>query len=346
MHASGVTKQEAVRIFDLLYNRCWSGMGAARVLGDSREALRTAYAGSLIAGLAPHFWLELPLLGEPHSDLHVSYDYTEVQGQARFDPGDGFGYQGLFDWFAREGRPHTGIDLTFDLGATDIRAAGAYVSFHDARKVDFAGFCTALGRPQDEPRCRAAAEAFPEGWRVWYASPFLGRAGIPVRAAALATNDLKARFAHRPALVREHLQHIGIATVPRELCELVAELAKLPVYLEWRITLDGQGAVRDRLDLSFYLSQTRMAGEEVRQCFSPNGAGTRALGLFEAVGGADSRWRDVVSGAFARIGPFTRDDGSAQRLVGVCSPSCFMQPWEQGRPLAAKAYPKLEAFFA
>lgn len=321
-------------------------MGEDRVLGNSREALRTAYAGSLIGGMAPHFWLEIPLRGEPHSDLHVSYDHAELRPGARFAPGAGFGYQGLFDWFVVAGKPHTGIDLTFDLDASGVRAVGAYASFRNNCEADLTGFCAALGRPQDVPRCRLAAEAFPEGWRLWYASPFLGREGIPVRAAAFASADLKSRFASDPALMREHLLRMGIATVPDDLCVLVSGLSKLPLLLELRITVDGHGAMRDRCDVSFYLTQGMMSGADVRRSFAPDGVGARAMGLFDGLGGTDGRWRDVVDGSFARRGPFVRDDGSRQALTGVCSPCCFMLPWEKGEPLAAKAYPKLEAFLS
>lgn len=346
MHASGVSGTEAVRIFDILYDKAWKGMGGRRVLGDSREAMRTAYEGSLMGGVAPHFWLEIPLRGEPHSDLHVSYGYGEVAAGARFAPGAGWGYPGLFSWFAHASKRHTGIDLTFDLGRTEIKAVGAYVCFADARKADLEGFCSALGRPHDATRCRKVAEGFPQGWRVWYASPFPHRQGNPVRAAALCSPDLQNCFSRDPFLVREHLSQLGISTITQAMCQMVSELSQLPVTMEWRVTMDGQQAMRDRCDVSFYLSNTYMSGEDVQSCFCNDGAGTRALELFERWGGADERWRDVVRGSFAQKGPFRRDDGSRAWLAGVCSPSCFMLPWEHGRPVAAKAYPKLEAFWA
>lgn len=249
-HASGVTRQEALRIFDLLYRKAWRDMGGASTLGNTAVALRSAYEGSLIGGVAPHFWLEMPLLGEAHSDLHVSYDFDEMVPGARFAPGAGFGYQALFDWFCLHGTQHTGIDLTFDLVGDAVAAVGAYVSFHRARKVDFDGFCRALGCPHDSWRCRAMADAFLPGWQVWYVSPFQGRKGNPVRAAALATDKLQQRFAADPSVVHEHLAHLGIASIPDELCRRVSELARLPLTLEWRVTMDAQGTMLDRCDVS------------------------------------------------------------------------------------------------
>lgn len=344
-HASGVTKQEAIRIFDLLYRKAWKDMGGAEVLGNSHTALRTAYEKSLLGSTAPHFWLEMPLSGAAHSDLHVSYDYEEIDSGAHFDTGAGFGYQPLVDWFSQNGTPHTGIDLTFDLDVEAIRDVGAYVSFHHANEIDLEGFCNALGRPEDGWRCRKMVAAFPKGWKVWYVSPFPSREGNPVRAAALATTRLQHHFAHDHSLVREHLAQLGIASIPDELCQQVTELAKLPLTLEWRLTMDAQGSMLDRCDVSFYLSKTYMSAEDVRRSFSEGGAGERALSLFEQWGIADARWRDVVAGSFARSGPFRCDDGSTRTLVGVCSPSCFMAPWRQGNPLPAKVYPKMEAFF-
>ena len=58
-HASGVTRQEALRIFDLLYRKAWRDMGGAATLGNTAAALCSAYEGSLIGGNAPHFWLEM-----------------------------------------------------------------------------------------------------------------------------------------------------------------------------------------------------------------------------------------------------------------------------------------------
>ena len=344
MHASDVTRHEALRIFDLLYGKAWNGMGGSRVLGGTREALRTAYEGCLIGGYAPHYWLEMPLAGEPHSDLHVSYDWAEVVPGARFAPGAGFGYQGLYDWFCKAGTRNTGIDFTFDLSDANIEAVGAYVSFRDAAKLDLVGFCSALGCPDDVARCRRLAGSFPSGWRVWYLSPFPRRDGNPLRAAALASDGLRLRFADDPSLVREHLRHMGIASIPEELCRQVSELSKLPILLEWRVTMDGDATMRDHVDVSFYLSQSYLFGEDVRRCFAADGVGTKALGLFERWGVADSRWRDVVAGSFANKGPFRLDDGTPRVLVGICSPSCFMLPWDKGRPLPAKVYPKMEAF--
>lgn len=188
------------------------------------------------------------------------------------------------------------------------------------------------------------AGSFPEGWNVWYASPFLGREGVPVRAAALASKDLKSRFAQASSLVREHLARIGIATIPSELCAMVSELSRLPLTLEWRVTMDGQGQMRDRCDVSFYLSRTYMSGSDVRRSFGEGSAGARALELLQGWGVADDRWRDVIAGSYAGQWSFALDDGSLCGLVGVCSPSCFMAPWERGLPLPAKAYPKMDPY--
>lgn len=344
-HACCVTEHDALRIFDLLYRKAWKGMGGAQVLGNSYEAVRMAYEGSLLGGNAPHFWLEMPLCGKAHSDLHVSYDYCELKSGMRFAPSAGFGYQPLFDWFSCNGTAHTGIDLTFDLSDKTVEGVGAYVSFHHAHEVDIEGFCGALGCAEDSWRCNKLVNVFPKGWNVWYVSPFPGRKGNPVRAAALASGALQRQFARDPSLVREHLSRLGIASIPHEMCAQVTELSKLPVTLEWRVTMDAQGSMLDRCDVSFYLSKTYMSGEDVRSCFGEDGAGTRALLLFERWGIADDRWRNVVAGSFARGGPFRCEDGSLRTLVGVCSPSCFMAPWRQGSPLPAKVYPKMEAFF-
>lgn len=346
MHASGVSRAEALRIFDLLYDKAWKGMGGRSVLGNSREAMRKAFEGSLVGTMVPHFWLEMPLRGEPHSDVHVSYGRDEVAAGAQYAPDDAWGYAELFAWFAQTSWRHTGIDLTFDLGNTDVEGVGAYVSFADVQTADLEGFCRALGRPHEAARCRKLAEGFPEGWRVWYTSPFPNRRGNPIRAAALCAPSTQHCLSRSPELVREHLSQLGIATISREMCQMIAELAQLPVTMEWRVTMDGQHVMRDRVDVSFYLSTTYLSGAGVRSCFGSDGAGTKALELFERWGGADQRWHDVVRGSFAQKGPFRRDDGSKAWFAGICSPSCFMLPWEQGRPLAAKAYPKLEAFWA
>lgn len=344
-HANCVSERDALRIFDLLYHKAWKGMGGAQVLGNSYEAVRLAYKGSLLGGNAPHFWLEIPLCGRAHSDLHVSYDYGELKNGMRFAPGSGFGYQSLFDWFSCNGTEHTGIDLTFDLGEKTVEGVGAYVSFHNPREVDIEGFCNALGCAEDAWRCKKLVNAFPDGWNVWYVSPFPGRTGNPVRAAALASEALQHQFALNPSLVREHLTRLGIASIPPELCAQVTKLSRLPLTLEWRVTMDAQGSMMDRCDVSFYLSKTYMSNGDVRRCFGEGGAGSRALSLFEQWGIADERWRKVVAGSFAQGGPFRCEDGSPRTLIGVCSPSCFMAPWRQGSSMPAKVYPKMEAFF-
>ncbi len=337
-----VSPVEAMRVFDMLYGCASYLMGGQRVVGNTGHAMRDAYERCLIDGTAPLFWLEMPLLGSPHSDLHVSYDFREVSDGARFASCDGFGYQRLLDWFAVNGRPGTGIDYTLDLDEDGVRAVGGYVSFHDASAVDLEGFCASIGRACDAGRCRKLVEAFPAGWRVWYASPFPGREGNPVRAAGLASRELQQAFVGDRSLVREHFSQIGLAPIPDELCARVSALAALPLDLELRIGMDERGSLCSRFDVSFYLSQGHMYASDRTRVFGENGAGRRALSWFEEWGIADDRWRAVVSGAFSKATSLQRDDGSTCQVALLCSPTCFMMPWRDGEPLAGKSYPKLQ----
>lgn len=336
-----LSSAEAMRIFDMLYDGAWYLMGGREVLGSTRAAMRDAYEECLIDGTAPLFWLELPLVGQPHSDLHVSYDNREVRSGAHFAPGDGFGYQGFLDWFAGYDAPGTGIDFTLDLTPAGVENVGAYVSFHDASAADLEGFCASIGRACDAERCRRLADSFPQGWRVWYASPFPGRAGSPVRAAGLASEQLKRAFSHDRSLVREHFGSMGLSPVPDELCARVSALAALPIDLELRVAMDEQGSICPRFDVSFYLSQQQLMASDRARVFGARGAGWQALTWFEEWGIADERWHALADGGFSLVAPFARDDATTDRLALFCSPTCFMMPWQDGEPLGAKAYPKL-----
>lgn len=126
------------------------------------------------------------------------------------------------NWFAGYDAPGTGIDFTLDLTSAGVENVGAYVSFHDASAADHEGFCASIGRARDVERCRRLADSFPQGWRVWYASPFPGRAGSPVRAAGLASEQLKRALSHDRSLVREHFGSMGLSPVPDELCAWLA----------------------------------------------------------------------------------------------------------------------------
>ena len=336
-----VSPSEALCIFDMLYEGAWHFMGGRQLLGDTRATMRDAYERCLVEGTAPLFWLELPLLGRPHSDLHVSYDCREVSAGAQYATGDGFGYHGLLAWYAEHRKPGTGIDFTVDLTSAGIEAVGAYVSFHDARATDLEGFCASIGRASDVDRCRRLAGLFPRGWRVWYASPFPGRAGNPVRAAGLVSEELRQAFAHDGSLVREHFSSMGLQHVTDELCHRVSTLATLPIDLELRVGMDERGSMCERFDVSFYLSQRHFSSSERARVFGEGGAGRRALTWFEEWGIADGRWRTLAEGGFSLVAPFVRDDGTTARLALFNSPTCFMMPWKDGEPLAAKAYPKL-----
>ncbi|MDO4405482.1 MAG: hypothetical protein Q4C09_10650 [Atopobiaceae bacterium] len=334
---------EAMRAFDMLYEGAWHFMGGEHLLGATRQSMCSAYETCLVEGTAPLFWLEMPLLGTPHSDMHVSYDFREVGADAQFALGDGFGYGGLFAWFAEHGVPGSGIDYTIDLREDGIGAVGAYVSFHDAAAVDYEGFCASVGRACDAGRCRKLAAAFPPGWNVWYASPFPGRAGNPVRAAGLASKELMQAFAQDRELVREHFSRMGLSPLPDELCARVSALASLPISLELRVGMDEDDLMCSRFDVSFYLSQGHLYPADKARFFAKDGAGTRALTWFEEWGIADERWHALAEGGFSLVAPFERSDGSRCKLALLCSPTCFMMPWQGGQPLAAKSYPKLQA---
>ena len=345
MQKPRVTRNEALRVFDLLCDAAWQGMGE-EVLGTSRRLLHDTYEAFLIKGAMPLSWVEAPLLGAPHADLHVSYDYHEVCAGVRSVPLAGFCYQGLIEWLSKHGRPGVGVDYSIDLTETGIGAVGAYVIFRDGdgEAADLDGLCASMGCEDYASRCHQIAEAFSAGWKFWCVNPFPGRAGNPVRATGLLTEEYRRRFAENPSAVRESFARMGLSSPSDEFCVRVSKLATLPIQLELRIGIDEQGVLCDRTDVSFYLAQRHLSTAKQRALFAEGGAGRQALEWFEEWDIADARWQTMAQGGFSKAVRFTRDDGSTCRVALLCSPVCFMMPWEKDKPLAAKAYTKLEGF--
>lgn len=104
----------------------------ADFLGDGIGRALEIFQRSLIGSDYPSFWLEVPLAGEPGFDLHVYYDRGRVHPRDRFEEGNGFGMQSLFDWYFGVETGGVGVGFAHDLRSSPVRT-GAYVNFTTAR---------------------------------------------------------------------------------------------------------------------------------------------------------------------------------------------------------------------
>lgn len=307
--------------------------GGADFLGDGAALATEAYRASLIGPHYPSFWLEVPYLGEPGFDLHVYYDRGQVEPLARFSEGNGFGMQGLFDWFFAQETGGVGVGFAHDL--RDGRpATGAYVNFNQNPLQDASGFFCALGAQDACANANALMERMTAAWRPWYLGLFPERPGAGARVGAFVAKERQEDYARDARELSRDLEQAGFEAFDGEMLARLQALAALPYQLELQLDA-GESGTGDTLgaDLTLcYRSST-----SVHEDYAEGGAALRAGALFEEWGIADGRWRLADSVSFAKMVPVPLGEGLAPMLM-TCIPAFIKAKWAGGTPQGAKVY--------
>ena len=307
---------------------------SAELLGNITDLARETFKQSLIGGVFPSFWLEVPLVGEPGFDLHVYYDRDQVQPDDRFAEGAGFGMQALFDWYFGLETGGVGVGFAHDLHAGQ-RVTGAYVNFNSRPLDDARGFFGALGSPKLRQPAIALMAGLPKSWHPWYLGLFPGRPDAGVRVGSFVPRVRQADYARDALEIAADLQATGFYALDDEMLRRVQALAALPYQLEMQLdaTEAGTGETLG-VDLTLELDSPRRAHE----AFAADGAAAQACALLETWGVADDRWRAIASSSFGTAIPLPAEAGADKALLMSCLPAFIKVKWRNGQPQPAKVY--------
>ena len=299
-------------LFDGVYATLSAQGRGAALFGDAREAARLFFARSLITGASPALYLEFPLRDEPFLDLLAIYE--RVPRQVCFAPGGGYGYQGTFDWFSSlDAVQQAAIGIELDLSQGVTEEAGIY--FQQRRGLTLLqAFLRTVGQAERADAFLRTQERMPRGWSPSYVGLFPGRAGTPMRLGGYLSVPAQRRCAADPGFLASRFDQMGFVAYDRLMLERCSSLMGLVPFVDFQFDLGLNGSLTDTFGLSLSFGRCRLS--EGGECFA-SGYGAQVMGLLQAWGLADERWRFIPEMTFARRVSYEDLDGRTKWLA-VC----------------------------
>ena len=204
--------------YEMIRQKCPS------LLPADASPLARVYKNACIGSFFPDFWLETPLLGAPHADLHVMYDKADLPDNCTL-PGNEFGYQPLFSWLAAQGDPEAGIAFSIDVREDGRVSAGSACLLPSGMPETGEAYYTACGHAEAIPLFRRTLQLIPPEWTPWYVASMQNRPGRYCRVDCYISGECTRSYSEDPALFSRHLTQLGYSFDSSGLCAFAAELA-------------------------------------------------------------------------------------------------------------------------
>ena len=321
----------AMEMYDTIY--MFASHECREIFGDdgslAREAFRRSTAGDMLPGL----WLELPLLGRPRFDLHITYGKEAICDGAPFPQQAADGHGALLNWYAEQKTSSiAGLALGYDAGEGHIQRPAAVHALvegaENSGEPDVEGLFSHLGRSDAAPRLAQFLRRVPREWRLWYFGIFTGRPDAPVRADFFV-DSMKGAYAKDTSLLAAHLSQMGIAA-SSDTMRIAEAILRSPFELELQFDVlpDGSAGPTVGLSAGFHMESIADARRRFR-----DGDAARLLEFAEKQGLADGRWRCAERAFFAR----GKKERGGMRVV-ACAPKFVKFRIRDGAALDAKIY--------
>ena len=318
----------------LLLQAADEGRGPA-LFGESVERARDAVLPFLVGEKFPSIYLEHPLVGDPFLDVTVLYGQAE-RGTRILSPVAG-DHGEMFDWFSEVGKQHNDINCGFELDTKEDALPTAAIHFQPRAHIELVRpFCEIVGEPERADLYLDLAARMPQGWPLSFFGMFRGRPGSPLRVCGYLADAEKLACAQDPGHLVPVFDSIGFHAYNDAMLEQVSALmaaAAGTVDFQFDVYPDGTLGNVFAIDVQFGIELP----EAVHASFE-SGPGADIMGLLEAWGAADERWKMAIESAFARALPIELDDGKAGRFAFTIMPHWAKARWKDGVLHPAKLY--------
>lgn len=303
--------------------------GRAALFGPDLSLVAWAIGDALPPFGAPDINLEVPLAGEPGTDVHVRCSRHHFHGGGAASPGAFWdAHPSLLGWAEAELRTGEGVGVSYDLRKRRLETPAVY---YRGTSVD--SFFSSLGLPEAARRHRSATERLPKGWRCWYQGSFPNRDGSPVRLGILLTREAQDRYVGDRAHLADDLATAGIGDIGDRAIDLLCEQASQPYLFDIELDVMDDGSVGETVGFNLTLG---LAGDEAREALSQGGLHD-VLAHAQASGLADDRWRLLGEAAFRHLAPSAH--GGPRGYVCCENRLVYVKLRMRGNePLDAKAY--------
>ena len=318
-------------LYEILYAVAASNGREQALFGDCAPAARKAFARSCAGSAFPEIWFEIPLQGTPRFDLHALASRETLDPETDFPTEVTGGFPDVFRWFARQGRNVRQLALSWDLKPGSDPSAAIQLLVRDRDPNTVAGFLKAAGREDAVRRYLAFSQRLPEDWYACYYGVFPERPGSDLRVECIPSQSLQAAYARDPALLRGHLEQVGVRDFGDTLLPRCRNLADTPFRLEFQFDVGEDGFAGPVLGASLRFACP--PGEDGWDFFNPGGAAGRLMEQISEWGLADNRWRLLGDTMFAR-----RVSRGKESCLLFCFTAFVKLRWRAGIPVDAKAY--------
>ena len=283
----------------------------------------------------PALYLEFPLAGEPYLD--VTALYGEVESGTRFRTEAAAGTEKMIDWFTQVSAQYDDLCFGFELDSGCSASAPAAVHFQHHSHIQLAqGFCEALGEPGAGQLYTDLAARMPAGWAPSFFGMFRGRPGSPLRICGYLDRQEQQHCAETPSYLEEIFRQVGFrAYNAGMLRQTSAFLAVAPEGVDFQFDVYPDGRIGDIFAIDACLG---LHLSEKQKLSFAGGACAESMGLLEAWGAADGRWRQAAGACLSRALPVEDEDGQTRVYGLTICPKWVKARWSGGILQKAKLY--------
>ena len=322
---------DRVKLFEILYALAARNGRDKALFGTCVPAAREAFIRSLIGNGFPELWFEVPLAGDPWFDFHALTSHEEISADDDLPETLVDGGRAAFAWFGQQRDVVRQLALSWDTGkgVAELPAVQLLVRKDDAQVT--CGFLEAVGRPDAKEAYRIFHSSLPDGWFACYAGVFPARLGHNLRVECIPTYGLQQMYADDPALLKKHLNQVGLTGLGETIVDRCQLLAQMPFRLEFQFDVEPDGRVGTTFGASVRFAQPPRTGGW--EGFAVDGSAGTLMRQVESWGLADERWRLLEETIFAM-----RVSRGEESRVAYCYPAFCKLRWREGEPVDAKAY--------
>ena len=318
-------------LYSIIYALAAKDGREQKLFGQCSPLALEAFKRSCPCEAFPELWFEVPLAGEPWFDLHVLTARESLAPDMEFTAERTGGCPEAFRWFARQPHGVRQLALSYDVGSGSIDDPAVQLLVSGEGKNVVCGFLEAAGKADAIDAYCAFIDRLPQSWFACYTGVFPTRPGLFLRVECIPDPSLQRAYAEDAALLKAHLEAVGLRGVDDELVARCQALAALPFQLEFQFNVEADGSAGSTLGVSLRFASP--PGFDDWKPLEADGLADELMGHIVSWGLADERWRLLLDAQYAKG---VKRDGESILIYNF--PAFVKLRWRDGKPVDAKAY--------
>ena len=320
-----------LQVYDIIISHVLRDERKKRLFGDCSPIAREAFISAILGDEFSWSWLEIPLIGKPCFDLHVSVSQESIDNCENFPSNlGGGGFEEAFLW-SRGRKNGKGLIFGFDVSKGNQKSIGLQC-LGNGHAGDESGFFSALGNPKAMEGFRVFLERMPETWEMLYFGFFMGRTGPQIRIDCGCTNEIKNAYAKSPELFKKDLIKLGFTAISDKMLYQACRLASYSFPLNLQFDVGENGIIGNTIGISPDFKH-KFIGKIKRLDFSSGSEVDNIIKEIQSWGIADDRCR--LLGDVVYMTRFLFNDW----VIDLLNLLGFIKVrWRDGEPLDSKAY--------